>query len=29
MKLLIDVCAGVRLARALQAAGHDVIFAGD
>jgi predicted nuclease of predicted toxin-antitoxin system len=29
MKLLVDSCAGRRLARSLQAAGHDVVFAGD
>jgi len=29
MKLLVDACAGVRLARALQGAGHVVDFVGD
>ena len=29
MKVLVDACAGLRLAHALQEAGHDVAFAGD
>jgi predicted nuclease of predicted toxin-antitoxin system len=29
MKLLVDACAGRRLASALRAAGHDVDFVGD
>jgi predicted nuclease of predicted toxin-antitoxin system len=29
MRLLVDACAGAKLARALRAAGHDVVFAGD
>lgn len=29
MKLLVDACAGARLAQALRTAGHDVVFVGD
>lgn len=29
MKLLVDACAGVRLANALRTVGHDVDFVGD
>ena len=29
MKLLVDACAGQRLANRLRQAGHDVDFAGD
>ena len=29
MKLLVDSCAGVKLARALAASGHEVVFVGD
>jgi predicted nuclease of predicted toxin-antitoxin system len=29
MKVLVDACAGLRLARALRNAGHDAAFAGD
>jgi hypothetical protein len=29
VKVLVDACAGGRLAQALGAAGHDVVFVGD